>query len=318
METFQVGVEKDHIERLAKAKPINAISELIWNSYDAGASEVRVEFEEGKLVELGLIRVTDNGTGISYDTAQEFFANLGGSWKQETRRTDKGRPIHGFKGQGRLKAFTLGSTVEWQSSCDGQRFTISGALSDLKTFRISDPVKSAQRQCAVEITDISKDFEIRDEHGFADRVRDVFALQLYEDPGFSIIYDGKKIDASEAIQRITPVSVTGSVDDGTVYSATLDIVEWRRQVDRNLLLCLPGRFSFHEMAPGVQARGFSFTAYLTADHFQTLADENREGLVELDAPSLALINAAKDALRAHFREREAQRAHSGACGQPFQ
>ena len=76
------------------------------------------------------------------------------------------------------------------------------------------------------------------------------------------------------------------------------------------MLCLPGRFSFHSIAPGIHARGFDFTAYLTADHFQVLADANTEGLVELDPPSMALIEASKLKLREHFREREAERSRS--------
>ena len=207
-----------------------------------------------------------------------------------------------------MKAFSLGSNVIWHSDCNGQRFSVSGELSDLKTFQISDTAKSKLRGCSVEITEISKDFEIRNEHGFADRVRDVFALQLYEDRNFCIIYDGEKIDAAEAIRSVTPIPIEVGTDEDTSFLATLDIVEWKRSVDRKLLLCLPGKFSFHEMAPGIQARGFNFTAYLTSEHFQTLADEDREGLVELDAPSKALIDAAKDAMRVHFREREAQRS----------
>lgn len=310
MEVFEVGVEKDHIERLAKAKPLNAISELIWNAYDADASKVEVEFGEGNLVKLDLIRVKDNGRGIPFDQAQEFFSNLGGSWKQNQRRTETGRAIHGLKGQGRMKAFALGETVVWQSNCDEQNFSISGSFSDLKKFEISDPTKALSRGCVVEITDVAKDWEIRAEHGFAVQVRDMFALQLYEDPNFEIIYDGEKIDAAEAIWQVTPVPLNVTLDDGTEHQATLEIVEWRKSVDRKLLLCLPGRFSFQEMAPGIKARGFNFTAYLTADYFQTLVDENREGLVELDPPSQALIDAAKDAMRSHFRERETQRSRA--------
>ncbi len=203
-----------------------------------------------------------------------------------------------------MKAFALGQNVVWKSDCDSQHFAISGSFSDLKRFEISDPVKASRRGCIVEVTDLTKDWEIRAEHGFADQIRDVFALQLYEDPNFEIIYDGDKIDAAEAIWQVTPIPIVVPLDDETNLEAKLEIVEWRKSVDRKLLLCLPGRFSFHEMAPGIQARGFNFTAYLTADHFQTLADENREGLVDLDPPSQALISAAKDAMRAHFRDRE--------------
>lgn len=310
METFEVGVEKDHIELIAKAKPLNAIAELIWNAYDADATEVRVDFEEGDITKLGLIRVTDNGTGIPYDHALEFFKNIGGSWKRTKRRTNAGRPIHGLKGQGRIKAFALGTNVVWHSSCEGKYYSIRGNNNNLKKFELSDLAPATDRGCTVEITDILKDFEIGREHGFADEIRDRFALQLYEDPNFSIVYDGLKIDALEAISGVTPIHVEASLDSGAIVSGDLDVVEWRRPIQRKLLLCLPGKFSFHEMAPGIQARGFNFTAYLTSQHFQELADENREGLIELDRPSQALIEAAKDAMRVHFREREAERSRA--------
>lgn len=310
MEVFEVGVEKDHIERLAKAKPLNAISELIWNAYDASASKVEVEFQEGQLVKLELIRVKDNGKGIPFEQAQATFASLGGSWKQKQRRTVEGRAIHGFKGLGRMKAFALGETVVWQSDCDGNHFSINGSLSDLKKFEVSDPIKAVRQGCIVEITDITRDWEIRAEHGFADQLRDVFALQLYEDTNFEIIYDGEKIDAAEAIWQVTPLPISITLEDGTQHHATLEIVEWRKSVTRKLLLCLPGRFSFHEMLPGIRARGFNFTAYLTADHFQVLADEDREDLVDLDPLSQAIIAEAKEAMRAHFRERETHRSRA--------
>ncbi len=308
METFEVVVEKDHIESLAKAKPINAISELIWNAYDADANEVRIEFEEGILTKLSLIRVIDNGTGIPYGDAARLFKSIGGSWKRMKRRTDQGRSIHGTKGQGRMKAFALGTTVSWISHCEGKRFTVVGSVDNLKQFHVSETITTPSRGCTVEITNIAKDFQIRSEHGFADLIRDIFALQLYEDNSFTLIYDGVDIDASEAIESVTPVTLSTQTEDGVEYSAKLEIVEWRKRVQRKLLLCLPGRFSFHEIAPGIQARGFYFTAYLTADHFGQLAEENREGLIELDPPSLTLIDAAKDAMRSHFREREAERS----------
>jgi hypothetical protein len=310
METFEVGVESDHIERLAKAKPVNALSELIWNSYDADATTVRVDIEEGDVVQLGLIRISDNGNGIPRDQAQEYFESLGGSWKQKTRRTEQGRAIHGLKGQGRMKAFALGKSVVWYSDNNGQRFTISGSLSDIKTFQISDPVAAQSRGCVVEITEIEKDWEIRASHGFTAQIRDMFALQLYEDPNFSIIYDGEEIDAADAISAVTPVDIVTTTAEKVEYKAKLEIVEWRKSVDRKMMLCLPGRFSFFEMAPGIKARGFSFTAYLTSDYFQTLADENREGLIELDPIAQGLVSEAKDAMRVHFREREAHRSRA--------
>lgn len=308
MQQIEIKVENDHIQRITTAKPLAAISELIWNAYDADAREVKVELEEGQLTKLGVIRVVDDGTGIPADEVEAFFQSLGGSWKKRAIKTDGGRSIHGEKGQGRFKAFALGDRVTWVSHRAGKKFSISGEKSDLKRFTISDTVPSGNTGCTVEIENVVRDFEIWSADGFAEQVRDVFALQLYEDPAFRIIYDGEEIDARDAIRDVTPYEISAITEDGHEYKATLDIIEWKKKVERKLMLCLPGRFSFHEMAPGIHARGFDFTAYLTADHFQDLANDNTEGLVELDPPSMALVEATKAKLREHFREREAERS----------
>lgn len=97
MQEIEVKVENDHIERLTTAKPILALSELIWNAYDADARTVRVEFEEGGLTKLGLIRVQDDGDGIPFEEAEGYFKSLGGSWKRMGAKTKNGRFIHGEK-----------------------------------------------------------------------------------------------------------------------------------------------------------------------------------------------------------------------------
>jgi hypothetical protein len=310
VQQIEVQVENDHIERITSARPLAAISELIWNGYDADASEVRVELKEGQLTKLGSIRVIDNGTGIPFDDIESLFQKLGGSWKKQTFKTKGGRAIHGEKGQGRFKAFALGESVSWTSSNDGRTFTIRGQKSDLKRFSISDPKPTAANGCTVEIRDVGRDFEIWAADGFSDQIRDMFALQLYDDPKFRIIYDGIEVDAREAIEAVTPYPIRIEVDPDNVYDATLEIVEWKKQVERKLMLCLPGRFSFYELAPGIRARGFEFTAYLTAEYFQKLADNNTEGLAELDPVSTMLIEGAKAKLREHFRAKEATRSRS--------
>jgi len=307
LKQIEVQVENDHIQRITTARPLAAVAELIWNAYDADATEVRVNLEKGQLTELGSIIVIDDGSGIPLNTIEDSFQKLGGSWKRPGARTTGGRAVHGEKGQGRFKAFALGESVAWTSKHCGERFTIFGQKSNLKNFEVSDPVDTSSHGCTVTIRDVIKDFEIWAANGFADKVRDVFALQLYDDPSFRIIYDGVAVDAREAIASVTPYPI--AIDQGgRTLEATLDVVEWKKSVDRKLMLCLPGRFSFYEIPPGVQARGFEFTAYLTAEHFQELANDHSEGLVELDPVSNALIEASKVRLREHFRAREAARS----------
>lgn len=308
MQNIEVQVENDHIERITTAKPVVALSELIWNAYDADARKVQVQLEQGQLTKLGLIRVIDDGVGIPLDEVESQFKRLGGSWKKSKFKTDSGRIIHGEKGQGRFKAFALGDRVTWRSSSSGQRFSVWAEKSDLKNFAISNAEATEKQGCTVEIENLARDFEIWAEDGFTAQIRDVFALQLYEDPGFTIVYDGEEIDARDAIAKVQPYELSIELEPGVVHNAKLEIVEWTGPVDRKLMLCLPGRFSFYEMQPGIHARGFDFTAYLTAEYFQQLVDENTESLAELDHISTALIDAAKSRMRQHFREREAERS----------
>lgn len=310
MQQIKVQVENDHIERVTSAKPIVAISELIWNAYDADARTVHVELEAGPLTKLEKITVVDDGGGIPLDNVDDLFKRLGGSWKKAKGRTQGGRPIHGEKGQGRFKAFALGQRVTWRSACNGKRFSVWAEKTDLKNFSISNAHPTDQQGCTVEIENLVRDFEIWAEDGFANQIRDVFALQLYEDPNFSIIYDGIEIDAREAIVNVQPYDIRIELESGKPFVARLEIVEWKRSVERKLMLCTPGRFSFYEMQPGIHARGFDFTAYLTSDYFASLVDENMGGLAELDQVSTALIDAAKNKMRQHFREREAERSRS--------
>lgn len=308
MAEFLVNVEKDHIERLTSARPLAAISELIWNAYDADAKKVFVEFEAGDLTELALIRVRDDGNGIPLEKAKDYFSSLGGSWKKNTVATPGGRLIHGEKGQGRFKAFALGDSVEWISKNGGQQFSINGRKENLKRFQTSDPIQANSSGCIVEISDIQKDFEMRAKHGFDEKVRDVFALHLHENPDFQITYDGVEIDARDAIRQVTEYEVEVPSAAGESLVATLSIIEWIKHVERKLMLCKPEGFSFHSMAPGIQARGFNFTAYLKCDYFQELVDENSDALVELDQRAVTIIDAAKEKMREHFRLLEAERS----------
>jgi Histidine kinase-, DNA gyrase B-, and HSP90-like ATPase len=58
-ERFTVEVQPDFIERQAKARPIDALAEIIWNGLDADATTVNVRLGHGEFG-LSSIAVTDN------------------------------------------------------------------------------------------------------------------------------------------------------------------------------------------------------------------------------------------------------------------
>ena len=49
MKDIKVQVEKDHLEKLTKASGQSAIMELIWNSLDADAKNIKIFYKETPL-----------------------------------------------------------------------------------------------------------------------------------------------------------------------------------------------------------------------------------------------------------------------------
>ena len=47
--SYPVEVQSDFLEKITRAKPVQALAELIWNSLDADASNVDVFVEQNEL-----------------------------------------------------------------------------------------------------------------------------------------------------------------------------------------------------------------------------------------------------------------------------
>src|SRR6266480_3061493 len=105
---FEVQAQEDFIEKLAAARPAQALAELVWNGLDAEATKVSIEIDRGALG-LKAIRLRDNGHGIPPEEAEGLFSHLGGSWKRNTKKSRNGkRVLHGEEGKGRFRALALG------------------------------------------------------------------------------------------------------------------------------------------------------------------------------------------------------------------
>ena len=88
VKTIQVQVQNDFLDRMTRVpKPIFAVAELVWNSFDADATRVTVSFTRNHMDGIQSIRVTDDGHGMTYDSALNDFAKLGGSWKSGPHRS---------------------------------------------------------------------------------------------------------------------------------------------------------------------------------------------------------------------------------------
>lgn len=316
MKTITVQVREDHLETLARTKPMTAMSELVWNALDAEATEVRVEFIENELEGLDVIRIVDNGHGLSHVNAQVAFQNLGGSWKREESRSNlRKRVLHGQYGKGRFRAFSMGNLVTWHSTFeeDGQcwEFTLSGKVESLGEFSLSDAVPSKRPRTGmrVEIQNVATNTGLLRGVKAVEEVTDIFALYLRHYPDVRIIYDNVPIDPANVQRQYTDYVLDEMVmQNGERVNASLTVVEWNAPGRRGVYLCDEEGFMRHNALPRLHFRGFSYTAYLKSAHIQTLDAEGLLQAGELSPDVRQLLDAARRQLREHFTLREAELA----------
>jgi hypothetical protein len=316
MQVLDVEVAQDHIDSLSRAKkPILGLAELVWNSVDADATEVKVTLNRNSLNAIESIDVIDNGLGISMQDAQEGFGHLGGSWKKTARqsRRDK-RILHGKQGQGRYRAFALCENVEWESvylsNGSLQQFTISGTTQNKRRFHISDE-KQAIREgtgTTVRLTNIIPQQKSLDADRAVNELNRLLALYLKQYPQVHISYDGESVDPSTLEDQRTIYTLPPIIaEDGQTYTASLTIIEWKIEIERALYLCTEGGFTLREMPPGIQAPGYQFTAYLRS---KMLEEMDEAGDIDMDdlTDLRKLLDSTKEQMKRHFLQRDAEKA----------
>lgn len=103
--------------------------EYITNSYDADASLVKIKINRTK----GEIHIIDDGTGMSLETLDSVFLNVGLNRRKKLNKTKKGRYVTGRKGFGKLACFGLFETFIVETVKDNLQSTLV-----VKTFEDED------------------------------------------------------------------------------------------------------------------------------------------------------------------------------------
>lgn len=305
---FEVALDKQHLERLGSAVPITGIIELIWNAIDADASTVRVEFGLNDLEGIEEIRVVDDGHGMRHDEAVKSFGRLGGSWKRDAQVSKgEGRPLHGRDGRGRFRAAGLGSRIRWNSvaedALDGSRrmrTLIELRIADLVHGEVSEPEPTDSPVGTTVIIDqFAKPPVGLGGETPRDKLTSTFALPL-QSYGVRLYFDGTEIDpASIQSHRAEYKLTTGESE------ADLTVIEWSRKMERGLFLCDAKGTPLAEQPPGIQAPGFEFSAYVRWGGFAT---DTELAVADLGfGETKAIIEAAQDQLRKHFKDRAEDR-----------
>lgn len=308
---IHVTATRDFLESLAVSRPLDALSELIWNGFDAESDKVKVHIDTNVMNGIDAIRVRDYGVGIRHVDLDALFGGLGDSWKRSKARSN-GRALHGKNGKGRFKAFALGEVIEWHTTYrdNGKLYTykIFGKGNALDDFEATDPVEIESGDTG---TEVRIQNTVRDFHSLLDAATPIglaktFGAYLTEYPYLSLTFNGALVDP-KSVQRHAKNYDLGDVDigEGNVAATVLSVVEWTVITERALYLCDSDGITLHQVTTGPQIRapGFNFTAYVRSSLFRELDANKQLGVAELRPDTQAVLKVARNKLKEHFRLR---------------
>jgi hypothetical protein len=279
------------------------VIELVWNALDADAERVSIELDEQEMGGIARIVVVDDGHGMTVQDARAGFTTLGGSWKGKVTSTRlKQRALHGREGRGRFFAATQAGHVRWESVAltnHGERelVVIDVYRSDLKHCEIN-PLGETGRPVgtSVIVEDFAEPPAGLEGNAIINTLTATFAVYLTKYP-VELTYAGTTIDPQSVQER----SMTYSVMETDLGPVELDVIEWKKDLGRRLFLCNAEGTALADEPAGIHAPDFNFTAYVRWAGFSA---EQSLDLVGLDSgPVGDVLEQAREALRAHFRER---------------
>ena len=316
-----VAVQSDFVQRQAHTSPLQALAECVWNSLDADARLVEIEFDRNA-VSLQSITVRDNGRGVTRERAPELFSKLGDSWKKRTGRSENGRQLHGSEGRGRYKVTVLGRVADWKvtyAAEDGtfRRFTITVIQDDLKEIRITNEEVVQAEHTGVElvITEPMADFRSLQSEETPQDLAEIFATYMRNYADVVIAVQGAKIDPTALMaDKPAELNLADIQEDGKAYPVRLEIVEWTRKTKRILYLCDDRGFPFLPVDTRWHVGERFFSAYLRSSLIKEMNDKNIIGMAEMNVGLQGAIDEAKQSIKDHFRAKQAQEAQSVVDG----
>lgn len=199
-------------------RPVSVVKELVDNSIDAGATSIKVEFENGG---ISLIRVSDNGIGMDREDAHKAFL-IHATSKIRSIEDIYDLSTQGFRGE------ALASIV----ACSNVTLITKMADQDAGTFiryedgkLITDSEASADNGTVVTVTDLFARIPARYKFLKKDSTEGMYICSLVEklaiinsEISFKLIKDGKTIlstpgsgDMKDAIYSIYGKQITSGL-----------------------------------------------------------------------------------------------------------
>ena len=107
----------------------SVLSEIVANSWDADAAEVRINWDQ----DAGRIVIQDDGVGMTSEEVNSRFLEVGYRRRDgQPGPTTKGRKPMGRKGIGKLSLFSIAKTVQVETAKNGDKSAFRMRLDDIR------------------------------------------------------------------------------------------------------------------------------------------------------------------------------------------
>jgi len=176
------------------------LSELVANSYDADAKDVRVTLPD-VIDENAIIVIEDTGIGMSSDEIKNKFLYIGRNRRVEGEKTVSGRLVIGSKGIGKLAGFGISSRVRLTSWKDGQQSSMTidrdvlESVESLANHKLDIVVSNSQHHAGtkIELLRLHEQLKLPIE----DEIRRSLFLNLPKKPDFKMYVNGIECSAQD-------------------------------------------------------------------------------------------------------------------------
>jgi HSP90 family molecular chaperone len=298
IEISSKGIEKT----LRKFDYLQAISEYIWNGFDAKATIVDIKLHKNVLGGIDQIVIADNGYGINRKELERKFTPFFESEKQidPEKRARTTSAMHGKNGIGRLTFHHFASDAAWTTTyVDGllkNTYTIRIHSKNLDTYEVTNNILTDEEAgTTVTFHNIMKDFVYEDLLTFLCKEFGWF-LELHAEKHFDVKIDGVSLDYSCVIAEKEGFKI---VHEPTQTEFAIKYVRWKDRINHEYskLYFLDSHLEEkHKQPTTFNNKGDSFyhSVYIQSkgfDHFDFDSEDNG-GQLELSfgARSISIFN----------------------------
>lgn len=312
MKNIDVILGKDHLEDISSAKPIPAIKEIIWNTFDSKSLIVKVLFQKCQNTNtIERVIIQDQGDGIPHNNVSSLFGSLGESWKKNAKKNGD-RSLHGQFGKGRFKAFSLGEIVIWSTCIEDKgkyfKYSIKGNANNIKRFEISEPSEANDsiKGTQVEIFNLAKQASSLATDSSKESITKEYALYLTEYPHKKLYYNNAYITPSDVWLDKKEYNLGDIEIESISENVSVSIIEWKFKTPREIHYCDENGFSLFSESAGklVRSYGVDFTVYIKSPFIKRKFEENVLSLGSLESGVKELKDKVIDICRKHFVNKE--------------